>query len=401
MNIVTLLLAVLPLTAAGSALDGWLDAATGGDSLSPGMGVIEGGGMLRGDLWNLTVQGKYVVTDTTEITRKFLDEYSVIDVNFKVREGATIVNPDLVWIMDFNEKTPKMVLPDQGGMAFRHGYYRPGLGLETAFVENFRLNMRGLYWNLAAEHEDGSDLGWTGFMLDGRITWDSPWNTSFQAGAVTRKSAINKTGYAKTWNRYDVGVSLHPGGMPRNMYLTGGVTYSVYDGRDFLQRDIPDRLIARIRLMQMGVLPSVTAGTSFESVFDFDGNEIRMACTALEAGLIWKFMKKARVPSTAILSGKLTRSAIRTQTARLFTRVHVFRGLSVLAQARARISPTYVAGAGPYRKSYVAGPGLEYRFGNKIRIWGIIEHERTNLTGNENWWRIKSGLELYPGTVSF
>lgn len=60
-----------------------------------------------------------------------------------------------------------------------------------------------------------------------------------------------------------------------------------------------------------------------------------------------------------------------------------------------------VAGAGTERKRYILGPGLEYQFGTTARIWGVVEQERTNLEKNENWWRLRAGLEFYPGTFYF
>ncbi|OPL17744.1 MAG: hypothetical protein AVO35_08770 [Candidatus Aegiribacteria sp. MLS_C] len=394
-------LLVFPLAASAVTLDSWLNFTTGGDSLSPQLGTLDIGGLLQGNGWGVLLQEKHVSMDTTGVVDRVLNSYSRTDLDISIQAGPVRINPDLVWTVDLGDDEPELVLPVQGGIAYREGSLRPGLGIEAQVSENLKFFADGFYWSRDIVHEDGSDLGWTDTRFSGGATWDSPWIASLTVAGLTHNTVADYIDYDNTWNRYDVSVALHPSTLPRNMYVTGEVTYSVYDGRDFLDAEIADRLTSRVRLMQMGIIPSISVNTIFESSVDFDGETVRNACTALESRLVWRFLRDREVPSAVILSGRLTRSSIRTEKAGIFSRINIYRGLSLLAEAEARVTPTSVAGAGPDRQRYVFGPGLEYQFGNRARIWGIVEQERTDLTRNENWWRIRSGLEFYPGTVSF
>ncbi|MCD4777271.1 MAG: hypothetical protein K8S15_14645 [Candidatus Aegiribacteria sp.] len=206
--------------------------------------------------------------------------------------------------------------------------------------------------------------------------------------------------YESTWGRLDIALYTVPQSLPSNMFISGDVTYSFYDGSDFNNHDIADRLTSRVRLVQM-VIPSVSVNTTFESVIDFDDGITRAACTSFESRIVYRFLRNREIPSAVVISGKLSRSSIRTERAGIFSRINLYRGLSLLIDAEARVTPTSVAGAGHDRKRYIFGPGLEYQFGTAARIWGIVEQERTNLAKNENWWRLRAGLEFYPGSFNF
>ena len=107
------------------------------------------------------------------------------------------------------------------------------------------------------------------------------------------------------------------------------------------------------------------------------------------------------MPSEIVLSGKLSTSSIRAERAALFSRINFYRGFSLLLNAEARSAPTMVAGASDTRKRIVFGPGLEYQLGTTLRVWGIIEQERTDLEEVEVWWCVRTGLEFYPGSLKF
>ena len=399
-NMISCLL-LLPLAAMAVTLDGWMNVETGGDSLSPQMGDLEVGGFLQTGDWDILVLEKYASMDTTGIVERVVNTYSRTEIDIAVQAGPVRINPDLVWTSDLGDDKPELVLPVQAGVAYRQGSIRPGLGIEADVSENLRFFARGLYWNRDILQEDGYDLAWTDTRISGGATWDTPWSTSLTLTGTTHNTTSDYIDYDNTWNRYDVSVALHPNILTRNMYFSGDVTFSSYDGRNFLDREIADRLTSRVRLMQMGILPSISVNTTFESVVDFDDGTVRAACASLESRLVWRFLKDRDVPSSVVLSGRLARSSVRTERGGIFSRINIYRGLSLLLEAEARITPTSVAGAGPDRQRYVFGPGLEYQFGNRARIWGIVEQERTDLARNENWWRFRSGLEFYPGSVEF
>ncbi|MCK5117524.1 MAG: hypothetical protein KAR44_13065 [Candidatus Aegiribacteria sp.] len=393
-------LLVLPVLAMAVSLDGWVDIQTGGDSLSPQMGRADLGGLLKGDNWTFVVHQRFSRVDSTGVVERILNTYSRTDVDFSIEAGPLTINPDICWTVDLGDNKPELVLPVQAGIVYREGFIRPGLGIEADVSENIHLFARGMYWNRDLIQEDDYDLAWTETRISGGVSWDTPWGPSLSVAGLNHKTSSDFINYEATWSRIDVSVAVQPQSLPLNMFVSGDVTYSTYDGSDFNDHDIADRLTSRVRLVQM-VFPSISVNAIFESALDFDEGITRSACTSLESRIVYRFMRSQDIASSVVLFGKLSRSSIRTERAGIFSRVNLYKGLSILLEAQARVTPTSVAGAGPDRKRYVFGPGLEYQFGNTARIWGMVEQERTNLETNQNWWRIRAGLEFYPGTFNF
>jgi len=391
---------LLPAFAAAVSFDGWANTRMEGDSLSPQTGRLDLGGLLRGGDWTFIIHERLSHGDSTGIVPRILNTYSRTDADLTIKAGPITVNPDVCWTVDLGDKKPEIVLPLQAGVACREGFIRPGLGIDADITDDIHLFSRGLYWKRDLIQEDDTNLGWTETRISGGATWNSPWGVSLTVAGLTHKAESDLINYESVWNRMDVQFGVRPQSLPPNMFVSGAVTYSIYDGSDFFDHDIADRLTSRVRLVQM-FFPAVSVNTTFESVIDFDDGITRNACTSLESRVLYRFMKNRDVPSVVELSGKLSRSSIRTERAGIFSRINIYKGLSLLIDAEARITPTSVAGAGPCRKRYIFGPGLEYQLGTIARIWGIVEQERTNLDRNENWWRMRAGLELYPGAFSF
>ncbi|NOQ22372.1 MAG: hypothetical protein GQ565_06960 [Candidatus Aegiribacteria sp.] len=393
-----LVLLLLPALAMAVSLDGWMDFQTGGDSLSPEMGRLDLGGLLKGGNWSLVIHERYSHEDSTGILPRILNSYSRTDVDFLIEAGPVRINPDVCWTVDLGDNKPEMVLPGQAGVAYREGFIRPGLSLEVDIAENYHLFARGLYWNRDLKQEDGYDLAWTESRVSGGLSCETPGLTLSMSG-LWHKTNSDLIDYESTWSRFDIALSTKPQSLPANFYVTGDVTYSFYGGTNYLGDDLADRFTSRIRFVRM-IVPSLAVNTTFESVIDYDG-VIRSACNSVESRIVYRFMRSRDITSSVVLFGKLSRSSIRTERAGVFSRINLYRGLSLLLEAEARVTPTSVAGAGPNRKRYVFGPGLEYQFGTTARIWGMFEQERTNLEKNQNWWRVRAGLEFYPGSFSF
>jgi len=391
---------MLPALAMAVSIDGWMNTQMGGDSLSPQMGRIDIGGLLKGGNWSLVIQERYSHEDSTGIVPRILNSYSRTDIDFTIEAGPVSINPDVCWTVDTGDNKPEIVLPVQAGVVYREGFIRPGLGIKADVSENIHLFARGLYWNRDLRQEDDYDLDWAETRISGGATWDSPWGTSLTVAALNHRMKSDFIDYDADWSRVDINMSVQPQSLPANMFVSGEVTYSAYSGTDYLDSDIADRLTSRLRMVQM-VIPSVSVNTVFESVIDFDDGITRSACTSAESRIKYRFLQNREIPSSVLIYGKVSRSAIRTERAGIFSRINLYGGLSLLLDAEARVTPTAVAGAGPERKRYTFGPGLEYQFGTTVRIWGIVEQERTNLENNENWWRLRAGLELYPGSFYF
>ncbi len=393
------LLLLLPVLAFAVTLDGWMDVQTGGDSLSPEPGRFELGGMLGTENWTLILEEQYSHEDTSGIVPKFLNTYSQTDIDLIVNAGPVAINPDLCWTVDLGDK-PEMVLPVQAGVAYREGYIRPGLSLAADISDDFHFFARGLYWNRDLRQEDDYDLAWTETRVSGGVSWETPWGPLLAVSGLSHKTDSDFINYESTWNRFDVSILTEPQSLPAHLFVTADLEYSMYNGSDFLGNDLADRLTTRIRLTRM-VVPSFAINTTFESMIDFDDGVTRSACTSAESRILYRFMRSREVPSVITLSGKFSTSSIRTERAVLFSRINFYKGLSLLLNAEARSTPTSVAGAGNTRKRIVFGPGLEYQLGTALRVWGIIEQERTDLEEVEVWWRVRTGLEFYPGSLSF
>ena len=69
-------LLLLPVIALGVSLDGWVDIQTGGDSLSPQMGRLDAGGILKGSNWTLVVHQRFSREDSTGVIERILNTYS-------------------------------------------------------------------------------------------------------------------------------------------------------------------------------------------------------------------------------------------------------------------------------------------------------------------------------------
>lgn len=381
-------------------LDGWMDYQTGGDSLSPLPGRLDLGGMLSGSGWTFTLEERYSHRDSTGITPRVLGSYSTTDADFMIEAGPVTVNPDLRWVSDLGDK-PEMVLPMAAGVASREGYIRPGLTVSAAISESVRLFASGRYWNRDLVQEDGYDLDWAETRIGGGASWTSPWGPTLTVSGVGRNIRSDFIGYDASWSRVEVALGLDRRGLPLDLQMQSQVSYSIYDGSDYTDRDIADRLAGRIRLTRMIIPDYFTVNTTFETVFDIEGDCARTACTSGEARMLYRLPFRTTVPSTVVLTGKLSQSSIRTAWLELFTRINVWRGLSLLADARLRETPTDIQMAGPNRQRLTWGPGLEYRAGDVVRVWGIVEQERTELQEVDVWWRVRAGLELYPGTLTF
>ena len=399
-HLIILIALLVPSACMSVTLDGWMDYQTGGDSLSPLPGRLELGGMLSGNSWTFVLDERYSHRDSTGITPRVLGSYSVTDADLAIEAGPVTLNPDVRWTVDLGE-IPEMVLPDAAGAAFRRGSIRPGLTLRGSLAGSVELFASGRYLNRDLEQADGYDLDWAETRLEGGASWATPWGPTFTVAGLGRNIRSDFIGYDVSWSRIDLGLGLAKDGLPLDLQVQGEISYSIYDGTDYTDRDIADRLTGRVRLTRMVIPSYLTVNTTFEAVFDVDGDDFRTACTSGEARVLYRLPITTVVPSTVSLTGKLALSSIRTSWLELFTRVNVWRGLSLLADARLRETPTDVQLAGPYRQRLTFGPGLEYRFGEQVRLWGLVEQERTNLQEVEVWWRMRAGLELYPGTLSF
>lgn len=393
-----LLVILLPSLASAVTLDSWMDMQTGGDSLSLQPGRLEVGGMLSGNNWTITLHEKFSHGDSTGLVPVFLNKYSQTDLDIRFDAGPVTINPDLCWTVDIGDK-PEMVLPRQAGVACREGFIRPGLGIEARVSDGIHLFARGLYWNRDLKQADEYDLAWTETRISGGFSWEMFHGHLLTVSGLNHRTNSDFIDYESSWSRFNLSISAENQPLPVQVYIDGDITYSLYQGTDYSEADLADRLTSRIRLTRM-VAPSVSVNTTFESVLDFDDGVTRSACTSAESRIIYHFMRSREIPSAIVLSGKISRSSIRTERATLFSRINLFKGLSLLLNAEARVTPTSVAGADDSRKRVVFGPGLEYQLGTTLRVWGIIEQERTNLQENENWWRIRMGLELYPGSLN-
>jgi len=394
---VIIVLAAAPVCLSAT-LDGWMDYETGGDSLAPLPGRLVLGGMLEGEGWTLVLEERYSHRDSTGITPRVLGSHAATDVDLALEAGPVTVNPDLCWTLDLGVK-PVIILPEAAGEADRRGSIRPGLTLAGTLPGSVEVFARGRWTDRNLETENGDDLEWTETDLEAGATWRTPLGPSLTVGGTGRSIRSDPIGCDESWNRIDLGLEAEKEGLPLDLQVQGRIGCSFYDGTDYTDREIADRLSGRLRIVRMIVPDYFLADATFETLFDIDGDCFRTACSSGEVRMIYRLPARTAVPSTVSLTGKLAVSSIRTSWLGLAASVNVWRGLSVTADAVLRETPTDVQMAGPMRRRLVFGPGLEYRFGEKVRLWGLVEQERTELQEVEVWWRMRAGLELYPGTL--
>ncbi|MCD4707721.1 MAG: hypothetical protein K8S62_08275, partial [Candidatus Sabulitectum sp.] len=110
----------------------------------------------------------------------------------------------------------------------------------------------------------------------------------------------------------------------------------------------------------------------------------------------YKFSGWGNVPSSIMIGGQLTESAITTRLGELEGRISVVGGLSALITGKLWYGPSSVAGTGGYRTREIIGGGLEFRMNNGLNTFIIYEREASNLAPNDVWGKIRGGVGFYP-----
>ncbi len=392
-----LLALVLPLAASAASLDFWLDAETTSDSLQPSSGRADIGLLLRSGDLRVTLLERYATADSTGLVPRFTGAYSRTDLLGSLRTGPVRIEPSMSYLTDLDR--PEMVLPDRQGRAYRGGYARPGLELSAFLPAGVTLSADGYYWSRDAESEDGTDLDWTEYRLGGSASWRTPPGPVLSVSGRGHTTVIDGVGYESDWSMVDLGLSTGPARLPAMTTLEGSLTYSLRSGYDYLGRDLANRLTARFRGMK-ALDPRLSFNIMLESSFDFDGDVTRAACNAGEVRVLYRFDPTAEIPSNLALSGKFSSSAVQVRRVDMSSRVNLWEGLSLLLSARAMEIPSSTPGSGFYRRSVSYGPGLEYQLGTTARLWGVVEQERTETGGVQDWWRLRAGVEIYPAPLS-
>lgn len=131
-----------------------------------------------------------------------------------------------------------IVLPLAAGEAYRQGYIRPGLSLSGDLNENIHLFASGLYWNRDLKQEDDYDLDWAESRISGGAAWDTPWGPTIAVSGVSHRTESDFIDYEASWSRIDFTAAAGRNDMPLGLQAQAEVTYSLYGGNDFLDREI-------------------------------------------------------------------------------------------------------------------------------------------------------------------
>lgn len=384
-------------------LDAWLDYQTGGDSLSPNIGKINVGGRIEGTNWTLLLSEEYVDTDSTSLSPRFITSYSQTDIDFTIDLGPIVLNPALRFNMFLGDNAD-VVLPNAEGVAARTKYMRPGLDIEGYFSDAITFQTGGMLWigNLQSEPDaitsatpsSEGEFKRTRYALNAGASWESSGGLTIGISGEYHHSNSERIDWNSEWSRIDCSAMYSPENLMRWAYMTAGLKYSFYNGEDYLGNDIADRLTAGLRASKT-IFPSFAINGTVEASVDFDGNITRFASSYGEVRAIYHFWRNRIIPSNVTASAQISSYATQSARITLSSKINLYNGLSLLLNGEARETPTSVPGASERRQRVSYGPGLEYKMGTTLRVWGLIEEQRTNLEEVEVWLRVRAGLEYY------
>ncbi len=398
--LLAVLLAVTGFSLAGT-LDSYLSFSYEGDSLGFGSGRRRAnlGFRYDGGAWNLEVDESFISSDSGGIVPRYLRCTSETDIDLRVVTSIFLFNPDFRYCFDPDEGA-EQILPVTAGVALRKGYMRPGMALGIDLPGNLYLDAHGHYWNRDIESDEGAEIAWTEIRYGGGLTWETPWGFNLSTSGLKHSTSAGDIAYEPEWTRVDVAVSTAPRQFPTMTSVVAEMKYSIFDGEDFLNNPLADRVTARIRAVQ-NISPELALNMTVTTVFDLEEGLTRTAANKGAVRLIYHFLKSGDVPSSLSLGGQYTTSSIETSRLDLAFRINVWKGLSVLLNTDLWEGPTSVPGASASRQKVTLGAGLEYRLTNSFLVWATVEQERTDFSEIEVWERIRTGLEFYPGRFSF
>ncbi|MBD3370079.1 hypothetical protein GF402_06935 [Candidatus Fermentibacteria bacterium] len=370
------------------------------DSLSPSPArtEIEWFGRVAGDMWWVELEDSYLLSDSGGLVPRWNRTGNDLRFDGGVRLETITVSPDLRWVSR-SESDSLLLGEAPSSLLEQKGYIRPGGSIELNLPGEVHLSGFGRTWMRDLSDEKGVEAGWSTDSFGGTLSWTSPLGVILDVDGLSYSHTADSPELDTEWSSLQVGLGTRPLSLPARTQIMASAGYRFNDGEDYLGDPLSNRVNLRLRAVQTP-RPTFSYNVTLTTSFDNHHQEgWTQATTAGGVRAAVTFDRGATVPSNVVLGGMYTVSAISTARFELSSRLHVYRGLSVLLDGTFRRTPTDVPGAPAERRSATLGSGLEYRLGSYVRAWALIEHNRTELSENEAWGSMRGGLELYPGVV--
>ena len=392
----TLALLLLVVTV-GFALDfeGFAQMNVVSDSIHYGEGIGKWGQFgfrMDGANWDLLLDADKISRGEGAVVPRFTRDRLETSLEGRIHFGGFTVNPEIQYTIDID--SADVVLPLQLGEGYNDSALRPGLSLAYTLPGVFEINGSGKYWTRDVTALN-SDAEWTEMCYGGDVLWYTPVGGYLAVGGVSHQTKLDALGFDESWSRVDVSAGYAPFNFPTRTTVSAEAEYSLYTGEDYTGLGLPDRFTARLRAVQ-NVAQNVVCNITFSQAADFYEDETRFGPLLSAIRTRYKFSGWGDVPSSIVLSGQLTKSAITTRLGEIEGRISIVNGLSALITGKLWYGPSSVEGTGGYRTREIIGGGLEFRMQNGLNTFVVYEREASNLAPNEVWGKIRGGVGFYP-----
>lgn len=385
-------------TAMAATLEQYGGVTYRSDSLagSPARTEITWGALLDTGPLQLEVQDSYLVSDSGGTVPRWTREGNDLLVSARASFDRFLLRPDLRWQTAM--KGDSILLgPPFADPVSQGDVLRPGGTLE-ADLGSVHLYGFGRYWQRDMYTADGLEAGWTSTGYGGGGTWTTPMGAILGVSGVSRSHDADFKELYSDWSRLDLSLASRPLQLPARTMVMADLEYSLYTGEDYTGAEIADRVSGRVRAVQ-SLSTTVSYNMTMAVAMDHHEDHWTVAKGMAGARMLFILDRGGRVPSTLNIGSSFSSSVLSTTCLDIFSRAHIYRGISLLGRIDARRTPTDIAGAPETRRSVVLGGGLEYQMGKNLRCWMMIEQERTEYQDVENWGRIRGGLDVFPGVL--
>jgi len=357
---------------------------------------ITWGALLETGPLQLEVQDSYLVSDSGGTVPRWTREGNDLLVSARASFDRFLLRPDLRWRTavagDSILLGPPVAEPVSQGDVIRPG------GTLEADLGSVHLYGFGRHWKRDMYTADGLEAGWTSTGYGGGGTWNTPMGAILGVSGVSRSHDADFGDLYSDWSRLDLSLASRPLELPTRTMVMADLQYSQYTGEDYTGAEIADRVFGRVRAVQ-SLSTTVSYNMTMAVAMDHHEDHWTVAKGMAGARMLFMLDRGGSVPSILNIGSSFSSSVVSTTCLDIFSRTHIYRGISLLGRIDARRTPTDIAGAPQTRRSVVLGGGLEYQMGKNLRCWTMIEQERTEYQEVENWGRFRAGLDVFPGVL--
>lgn len=370
------------------------------DSLTYGDGFHEdviAGFRVTGETWDITLNEDWVTNGEGAILDRFYRNHLESHLESRVHFGGFTVNPEIQYDIDID--SAGIVYPLSLGEGYRNSALQPAMTLSYNIPGILEVSGTGRYWvrDVAALDSD-LDAQWTEMRYGGQALWHTPVGAYLAVGGLSHQTKLDEYEYDASWSRVDIATGYTPLRIPTRTVVTAEAEYSLYTGEDYTGMGLPDRFTARLRAVQ-DVAQNVTFNVTFSQAADFYEDQTTLGPFQTALRTRFKFAGWGDVPSSIMVGGQLTESAVTTRLGEIEGRLSLYSGFSALVTGRLWHGPSSVENTGGYRTREIVGGGLEFRMNNGLNTFVIYEREASNLDPDEVWGRIRGGIGFYPAVL--